>query len=138
VNRVKHAFALDPPGSAEPTEREKQVVDRVCEETVRRGLATPALVFLEIFRPLNYVGSQALHFFRPIVTVILDGDGYQRFAEFLERRGSIDYLRERIENLEDRLRRNTKENRKDAGGGPKEHGGSKETGGPRQPGGPSS
>jgi hypothetical protein len=100
VNRFKHAFALDEP-NVEPTDAQKQVVDKVCREVMRRGLATPALVFLEIFRPMNYIGSQAMHFFRPIVTVILDGEGYRHFSEFLEHRESVDYLRRRIEELED-------------------------------------
>lgn len=100
---IKHAFALDEP-NAGPTPAQKQVVDKVCAEVVRRGLAAPALLFLEVFRPLNYLGSQLMHFFRPIVTVILDGDGYRHFSEFLEHRQSVDYLRERIEELDDRSR----------------------------------
>ena len=73
------------------------MVDKVCEEVVRRGLATPALLSLEVFRPLNYLGSQVMHFFRPIVNIVLDGDGYRHFSEFLEHRQSVDYLRDRIE-----------------------------------------
>jgi hypothetical protein len=104
MNWIKHAFALDEP-NAGPTPAQKQVVEKVCAEVVRRGLATPALVFLEVFRPLNYLGSQVMHFFRPIVSVILDGDGYRHFSEFLEHRQSVDYLRGRIEELDDQGRR---------------------------------
>lgn len=103
MNWIKHAFALDEPNVG-PTPAQKQVVDKVCAEVVRRGLATPALLSLEVFRPLNYLGSQVMHFFRPIVNVILDGDGYRHFSEFLEHRQSVDYLRERIEELDDRIR----------------------------------
>lgn len=103
MNWIKHAFALDEPNVG-PTHAQKQVVDKVCAEIVRRGLATPALLSLEVFRPLNYVGSQVMHFFRPIVSVVLDGDGYRHFSEFLEHRQSVDYLRDRIEELDDRMR----------------------------------
>jgi hypothetical protein len=112
VSRFKHAFALDEP-DAQPTDAQKEVVDKVCREVVRRGLATPALVSLEVFRPMNYLGAQAMHFFQPIVSVILDGDGYQIMSEFLEKRSSIDYLRRRIEDLESESI-NTKNERKAA------------------------
>jgi hypothetical protein len=104
---IKHAFALDAPGF-EPTPAQREVVDKVCRETVRRGLATPALLFLEVFRPLNYLGSQLMHFFRPVVSIVLDGDGYRHLSEFLEHRESVDYLRRRIEELEDRADKETR------------------------------
>jgi hypothetical protein len=100
MNRFKHAFALDE-GNAEPTPSQKQVAEAVCREIVRRRLATPALLFLETFRPLNYLGSQLMHFFQPIVNIVLDGEGYRHLSEFLENRASVDYLRRRIEDLED-------------------------------------
>ena len=63
-------------------------------------LTVPAMVFLETFRPLNYLGAQAMYFLQPIATVILDGDGYRCFTEFLEQRGSVDYMSERIQEME--------------------------------------
>ncbi|MBC8174658.1 MAG: hypothetical protein H8E82_03280 [Candidatus Marinimicrobia bacterium] len=98
---LKHAFAVDEVGSVQPTETQKVVVDRVCQEIARRHLTTPALLFLETFRPLNFIGAQAMHFFHPIVSAILSGDGYRHFAEFLEKRGSVDYFCERIEYFEE-------------------------------------
>jgi hypothetical protein len=100
MNWIRHAFALDPPGPAEPTEAERPVVDRVCLEIVRRHLTTPALIFLEMSRPLNSLAANAIHFFSPILSVLVTGDEHRRFAEFLDRRGSIDHLSRRIEQLE--------------------------------------
>lgn len=100
MNWLKHAFAVDPPGLSEPTAPQRAVVERVCTEIVRRHLSAPSLLFLETFRPLNYLGSQVLHFLQPIVSAILEVDGYQHFTEFLEKRGSIDYICSRIEDLE--------------------------------------
>jgi len=115
VNRLKHAFALDSP-DFEPTDAQKEVVDRVCREIVRRGMATPALIFLEMFRPLNYIGSQVMHFFRPIVAIVLDVEGYRHMSEFLEHRQSVDHLRQRIEELDD-SRLNFEDERKEAEAG---------------------
>ena len=76
-------------------------------------MATPALIMLETFRPLNFVGSQVLHFFHPIVSAILTTDAYRNFTEFLERRGSVDYLCQRIEQLEDEMREKNKKSKVD-------------------------
>jgi hypothetical protein len=96
---LKHAFAIEPDGPVEPNEAQKAIVDRLCRQVVARGLATPALVFLESVRPLNYVSSQALTFFAPILSAIADAKACQDLAEFLEHRGSVDYLCRRIEEL---------------------------------------
>lgn len=96
----RNAFAVDSPDNAEPTEAQREVADRVCGEVVRRRLSTPAIMFLEMSRPMNYVGAQAMHFFQPIVAAIFDPAGFEVFAGFLENRSSIDYLVRTIERLE--------------------------------------
>jgi len=100
VKWLKHAFAVDPPGPAEPKPEQRAAVEAVCREIVRRHLTTPALLFLEMSRPLNYIGSQTMHFFQPMVSVLTDSAGPKHFAEFLEQRGSIEYICRRIEDLE--------------------------------------
>ena len=62
-------------------------------------MQVPALAFLEMSRPLNRVAAQALYFFQPVASLALTGDDYNRFARFLEKSGSIDYLCRRIEDL---------------------------------------
>lgn len=96
---LKHAFAIEPEGPVEPNEAQKAVVDRLCRQVVERGMATPALVFLESVRPLNYVTSQTLQFFAPILSVVADAKACQDLADFLEHRGSVDYLCRRIEEM---------------------------------------
>lgn len=97
---LKNAFAVDPPGPTAPTDAEKQAAEWVCREIVRRHLTTPALLFLESWRPMNYLSAQAMHFFAPAVSVLADTRQYTVFAEFLAKRGSVDYLCSRIEELE--------------------------------------
>ena len=105
---LKHAFAVDATGPVEPTESQRAIVDKVCCEVVRRHLTTPALLALEMSRPLNYVASQVLHFFGLFVSAITDAEGHKHFAMFLEQRGSIDYLCRRIEDLEAEATNHTK------------------------------
>jgi hypothetical protein len=96
----KHAFAVDPPGPATPDELERDLIDRLCREIVRRRLTTPALVFLETSHPLNYIGSQFMLFFAPVVELIVAREKYRTLVGFLERRGSIEYICQRIEHFE--------------------------------------
>ena len=98
---LKHAFAIEPPGPAEPTPEQAVVIDRLCADIVRRGLTTPALVTLESFRPMNYVGAQVMHGFAPFVAALASTESYNQVAAFLEKRGSVDYLLHRLEELEE-------------------------------------
>ena len=98
---LSHAFAIDPEGPSEPTEEQARIIDGLCREIARRRLTTPALFYLEISRPLNYVGSQFLHFIRPILSVMLDTRSLELFASFLEKRGSVETLVARLESAED-------------------------------------
>ena len=96
---LKHAFAIEPEGAVEPTEAQRAVAERLCRQVVARGLTTPALVFLESVRPLNYVTSQTLQFFAPILSTVTSAKDCQDLADFLEHRGSVDYLCRRIEEI---------------------------------------
>ena len=97
---LRHAFAIET-GPTEPTESQRAAVEKLCGEIVRRRMATPALMALEMSRPLNYVGAQVMHFFAPIVTVLFDKAAYNDLAEFLEHRSSIDYVCRRINALDE-------------------------------------
>ncbi len=99
---MKNAFAVDKPGPAEPTERLVEIVDKVAKAVVQRNMTTPALMALEMGRPLNFVASQAIHFFRPIISVVLDTEAIKEFATFLEQRGSVEYLCRRLEHWSQR------------------------------------
>ena len=93
---LKHAFAIDPPGAVAPDEAQARLVERVCREIVRRRLANPAMLAIEMGRPLNYLSAQVLTFFQPFLTIVGDAAAYERFTTFLEQRGSLDYIAARI------------------------------------------
>ncbi len=97
---VRHAFAIERERDLVVTPRQAEVVERLCREVVSRGLATPAIAFLEMSRPLNGLGAQALHFFQPMFSMFSQSEDVRILAEFLEHRGSIDYVCRRIESLQ--------------------------------------
>ncbi len=96
----RHAFAVETPADFQPSDEQRQVADRICRELVRRRLATPTLMFLEMSRPLNFLGSQLLHFLSPMLSGLTQSHGHRHLAAFLEHRGSVDYLCRRIEELD--------------------------------------
>jgi len=95
--RLKHAFAIDRPEDLEPTERQAEMVDRLCRYVHRRRMFTPVSMLLELSRPLNYVTAQVLHAISPMIHALFDRDEQDELARFLEQRGSIDYIVERLE-----------------------------------------
>ena len=97
---LKRAFAVDPPGPIKPTEEEQQIIDRLSRAIVRRGLAAPALMFLECSHPFNYVASQFLVFVAPVAQLIFDKSQYQILVKMLEKRGSIEAVCRRIEEFD--------------------------------------
>jgi hypothetical protein len=104
----RHAFAVDPPGPAQPTPEQQLAVDWVCVQIAKRHMTTPGLIFLEMSRPLNWIGAQTMHFFRPGVWALAAEptyDAYKQFSTFLEQRGSTEYLAERVEFFEQEFTR---------------------------------
>jgi hypothetical protein len=101
--KLKHAFAVDPPGPAEPGAEEQEVVDAFCRWFARRHLTTPGLMLMEVARPLNWVAAQAGHFFSPGLWAVTPEQvhrKYRTFIGYLEQRGSIEYICRRIEHFE--------------------------------------
>jgi hypothetical protein len=92
IDRFKHAFAVEDADAFTPTEHEREIAVRVCREVVRRRMTTPAIMLLEMSRPLNFLGAQALHFFRPFGSVFVEPGSWEAFAAFVERRGSVEFL----------------------------------------------
>jgi hypothetical protein len=100
---LRHAFAVDPPGPAAPTAEQQPAVDWFCRQIAMRRLTTPALIALEMSRPLNFIAAQTMQFFSPGVWAVVrqqTHENYLHFAAFLERRGSVEYLARRIEHFE--------------------------------------
>jgi len=62
-------------------------------------MVTPTIFFLEITKPLSFIGSQAMVFFGPIINAFVNSDGYYRAAEIFEHSTNIEFLIQEIERL---------------------------------------
>ena len=109
---LKHAFHVEPDGPIEPNEMQKKAIDKLCRGIIRRGLVTPAVIGVEMGRPLNFVGSQTMHFFTPLITAFVPTESWKAMAELLEHRGSVDWIRNRIEELENEMDKTTEKPKK--------------------------
>jgi hypothetical protein len=88
---LRHAFAVRPAVEGLDAE-EEALLQKVADIVVRRGMAGPAVMFLESAAPLNFLGSQALHFLTPILDLACNARELERVAQLLERRDAIPRL----------------------------------------------
>lgn len=81
-----------------PEERDR-IFDRLAGEIVRRRMQVPAILALEMHRPLAFLGSQALIILTPLLAPAIGLRNMQAACALLAQPGSIDHLVDRIEEL---------------------------------------
>jgi hypothetical protein len=86
-----HAFALAP-GESTFAPEDTALLEKVALLISKRGMALPALLFLESLGPLNFLSSQVLHGLRPFLELVCDATEMERLAVILERRDSVSRL----------------------------------------------
>ncbi len=93
---LRHAFALQP--ESQPLALEDvQLLERIADVIVNRRMAAPATMFLESMGPMNFLGSQALHFLTPILDCAFNTKEVEQVARLLERRDTVTRLITMIE-----------------------------------------
>ena len=102
-----HAFAITD-GENEISKEDIALLDKISKFVVQRRLTIPSIMMLETVRPLSFVGSQIMAFFRPTLGIFLNQNEYRRLQKILEKRCSVRLFVERIELME-RLRTTPKE-----------------------------
>ena len=79
------------------TPEQIRLFERLSERVVKLRLTMPAVLFLESVRPLNFIGSQVMIFFAPMVHVLFAAHEYTLLQQALERRETIGYLVDLLE-----------------------------------------
>lgn len=95
---LKHAFAI--PDDPDLTDQQRQWLSRIARKVAERGLSCPAVLLLESVQPLSYIGSQVFVFFKPAISTLFPPDRCDEVAALLQRRGTLKFLRRRIEHYE--------------------------------------
>src|SRR5437867_11083700 len=88
---LSHAFSTNSTAEVLTTE-DLALLERVADAVVKRGMAAPATVFLESVGPMNFLGSQALHFLTPILDLACKTSEIEHVAHLLERRDTVPRL----------------------------------------------
>ena len=88
---LRHAFALQPEDQPFAIE-DVQLLERIADVIVNRRMAAPATMFLESMGPMNFLGSQALHFLTPILDCAFNTKEVEQVARLLERRDAVTRL----------------------------------------------
>jgi hypothetical protein len=96
----RHAFAVTPEGQPLSAD-DIALLERVADAVIRRRMGSPTLLFLESMGPMNFLGSQAMHFFTPLLDVVFPQRDIERVALLLERRDTFTRLAAIIENRAD-------------------------------------
>jgi hypothetical protein len=86
------------------TDEQIALFDRIADRLVRMRMTTPAILFLESVRPLNYIGSQAMIFFAPFVHAFFSLREYDLIQKALEHREAAGYFLDLLESKEEQAR----------------------------------
>ncbi len=107
---ISAPIAVDAPGPAEPTDSQRVVVEMLLGKIVERGMAQPAGIFLESWRPLGVLTGQGMQALSPFAGILLDPNAWKEVADYLDKRGAIAWMLQRMDELEtqreDKLRAN--------------------------------
>lgn len=88
---LRHAFSTH--SDSQPLSMDDvALMERIADVLVRRGMSAPATVFLDSMGPMNFLGSQALHFLTPIIDCAFNAKEVEQVARLLERRETISQL----------------------------------------------
>lgn len=88
--------------NVQPTlsEKDKAFITRLAKRIQQSGFVTPAILFLEMTKPLALLGSHAMVFFGPIINSFIKTDGYYHAAELFEEPDTVEFLLSEIERLD--------------------------------------
>jgi len=90
------------------TERD-EMIEKIALNIHRRGLETPAILFLEMHKPLSFFASQTLIVTSPLIAPIVGFDRVSSASRLLESRDNVELLIQRLEQLASTRNRDRKE-----------------------------
>jgi len=102
--KIEHAFKIDD-GRDSITDEDNQLLEKISNFLIKKRMTVPALMFLETVKPLNFVGSSMMTFFKPTLGAVLNKFEYERLESLLEKRCGIEILIEKIDELQRNIKK---------------------------------
>jgi hypothetical protein len=84
-------------------EERDAILDSVARKVVDRRLEMPAVLFLEMYKPLAFLASQALVVSMPMLSPLLGVERMSQLSRLLKDRQNIELLIQRIEQMAARV-----------------------------------
>lgn len=84
---------------AGPVVSESELIERIARRVVAMRLETPAVLWLEMNKPLAFIASQALVVGTPLLGLVLNPEDLIAFGNLLRDRRGVERLIDRIEEL---------------------------------------
>jgi len=78
-------------------EETEALVEKAANEITRRNLHTPAILFLEMHKPLAYIGANASLVFAPFAVPFLGFDFVNDYSRLFSKRENVEKLIRKIE-----------------------------------------
>ena len=78
-------------------EQSEQLIEHLTQQISQWRLALPAIVFLQVTRPLSFLASQGLLLCQPLLSFVYDAPRIADYADLLADRTNIDRLVGRLE-----------------------------------------
>lgn len=90
-------------------EQKREMIDHLAVNIVKRGLGTPAIMFLEMNKPLTTIASSTAIVASPFLVPFLGFDRVDQYTQFFQSRENVERLIERIEEMEEEKRLSKKD-----------------------------
>ena len=81
-------------------ERDK-LIDELARKVVSRRMETPAILFLEMHKPVTFLASQSILAASPFLVPLFGPEGVRRYVHLFRSRENVELLIRRIEDLAD-------------------------------------
>jgi hypothetical protein len=82
-----------------PPEKSSELIEKIAKEVVKRRLEIPAILFLEMHKPLTYIASQGVVVFSPFMAPFFGYDNVLLASKLMEKRENVENLICRIEEI---------------------------------------
>ncbi len=87
-------------GQMPSPERQKELLEKIAHQIVKRKLTVPAIMFFESIKPLSFIGSQGMVFLQPFVQAFFNRKEYDEITLMMEERENVERLICEIERQE--------------------------------------
>lgn len=85
-----------------PADERETLLNRFADAVVKRGLETPAVMALEMHRPIAFLASQSLIVLTPMLGPLIGLERMQTISRLLREPGGVEALIRRIEERSER------------------------------------